>query len=52
MNIGRTVRVFRAEPVMSPVPDEPVPEERGHEPGAEWTVVETASAPDPVRIGG
>jgi len=62
MNIGRTIRVFRAEPVVGPLP-EPPPNESPEQPAgtavqqpartaAEPVVIEAAPAPAPVRLGG
>ncbi|TCK22684.1 hypothetical protein EV378_6692 [Pseudonocardia endophytica] len=50
MNIGRTVRVFRAEPVMSPVAEAGITEEETPDTTAPVEVDATATAPA-VRVG-
>lgn len=54
MNIGRTIRVFRAEPVVGPLPEPPRAE---HEElpvvtAAEAVEIEAAPGVVPVRLGG
>lgn len=59
MNIGRTIRVFRAEPVVGPVPGpDPVPaavETARHVPEARQeppVEVDAGQVAPPVRLGG
>ncbi|MDQ4118579.1 MAG: hypothetical protein M3235_16685 [Actinomycetota bacterium] len=53
MNIGRTIRVFRAEPVVSPLPPAPRVESDEHPAGTAAEPVRTDVAPTPVpaRLG-
>ena len=54
MNIGRTIRVFRAEPVVYPLPEPPraEPGQRAAVTAAEPVEIEAAPAPAPARLGG